>query len=62
MAMESVPDLPGALAAADCVVIATDHDTYDWAGVRQAARLLVDTRMWQASGNVGRIAEIVTPH
>jgi len=26
------------------VVIVTDHSAYDWAAVRQAARLLVDTR------------------
>jgi len=30
--------------AADCVVIVTDHDAYDWTSVRRAARLLVDTR------------------
>ena len=44
MAMRSVTDLATTLAAADCVVIATDHAAYDWASVRQAARLLVDTR------------------
>ena len=44
LALESVPDLPGALAAADCVVIATDHDAYDWPAVQQQARLVVDTR------------------
>ena len=30
--------------AADCVVIVTDHDAYEWTSVRHAARLLVDTR------------------
>jgi UDP-N-acetyl-D-glucosamine dehydrogenase len=44
MEMVGVTDLAAALTAADCAVIVTDHDTYDWAGVRQAARLLVDTR------------------
>lgn len=44
MEMVGVTDLAAALAAADCTVIVTDHDAYDWAGVRQAARLLVDTR------------------
>ena len=44
MEMVGVTDLAAALAAADCVVIVTDHDAYDWAGVRRAARLLVDTR------------------
>ena len=32
------------LAAADCVVIATDHASYDWGWVAQHARLIVDTR------------------
>jgi UDP-N-acetyl-D-glucosamine dehydrogenase len=33
-----------ALAAADCVVIATDHTGFDWGFVRQHARLIIDTR------------------
>jgi UDP-N-acetyl-D-glucosamine dehydrogenase len=32
------------LRAADCVVIATDHTTFDWDLVRANARLVVDTR------------------
>ncbi|HHW87782.1 MAG TPA: UDP-N-acetyl-D-glucosamine dehydrogenase, partial [Chloroflexi bacterium] len=44
MEMVGVTDLDAALAAADCVVIVTDHDAYDWKAVRQAVRLLVDTR------------------
>jgi UDP-N-acetyl-D-glucosamine dehydrogenase len=44
MEMVGVTDLDAALAAADCVVIVTDHDAYDWARVRRSARLLVDTR------------------
>jgi UDP-N-acetyl-D-glucosamine dehydrogenase len=28
----------------DCVIIATDHSTYDYAGIVQSARLVVDTR------------------
>ncbi|MBE2237363.1 MAG: nucleotide sugar dehydrogenase [Caldilineaceae bacterium] len=44
MAMRSVGSLDIALAEADCVVIATDHAAYDWAAIRQGARLLVDTR------------------
>jgi UDP-N-acetyl-D-glucosamine dehydrogenase len=42
--MTCVPDLAGALAAADCVVIATDHSAYDWAEIGRAAHLVVDTR------------------
>jgi len=44
MEMVGVADLGAALVEADCVVIATDHDAYDWTGVRQKSRLLVDTR------------------
>lgn len=39
-----VDNLAGALAIADCVVVATDHSAYDWAWIAQAAALLVDTR------------------
>jgi UDP-N-acetyl-D-glucosamine dehydrogenase len=39
-----ITDLHHALTAADCVVIATDHDAFDWDDVRAAARLVVDTR------------------
>jgi len=44
MAYTGVADLDAALAAADCVVIATDHSDYDWARVRARAPLIVDTR------------------
>jgi UDP-N-acetyl-D-glucosamine dehydrogenase len=44
MEMVSVTDLDAALAASDCVVIATDHDAYDWARIRERAQLIVDTR------------------
>ncbi len=43
-ALTSEPDLDAALAAADCVLIVTDHSTYDWAAVFRKARLVVDTR------------------
>ena len=43
MAMRSVTDLTP-LAAADCVLIATDHSLYNWASIRKVARLVVDTR------------------
>jgi UDP-N-acetyl-D-glucosamine dehydrogenase len=32
------------LAGADCVVIATNHSTYDWSWISSKARLIVDTR------------------
>lgn len=44
MEMVSVTDLDAALAAADCVVIATDHSAYDWRHIRRKASNLVDTR------------------
>ena len=44
LAMSSVADLDGALAQADCVVVATDHAAYDWAEVGRVARSVVDTR------------------
>jgi UDP-N-acetyl-D-glucosamine dehydrogenase len=43
-ARTGISDLETSIAAADCVVITTDHTTYDWDDVRAAARLVVDTR------------------
>ncbi|TVQ98188.1 MAG: nucleotide sugar dehydrogenase [Desulfovibrionales bacterium] len=40
----SEPDLNSALAEADCVVIVTDHDSYDWEAIAENAPLIVDTR------------------
>ncbi|WP_045221330.1 nucleotide sugar dehydrogenase [Desulfonatronum thioautotrophicum] len=40
----SEPDLNSALTEADCVVIVTDHDSYDWEAIAEKARLIVDTR------------------
>ena len=37
-------DLEPAVAVADCVVIATDHSTYDWETLASRSRLIVDTR------------------
>lgn len=42
--MESAGDLNQALEEADCVVVATDHDSFDWKEIRSRARILVDTR------------------
>jgi UDP-N-acetyl-D-glucosamine dehydrogenase len=35
---------PEALAAADCVVIHTDHDAFDYRAIVEPARLVFDTR------------------
>lgn len=45
----SVPDLVRELEAADCVVICTDHSSYDWEEVLEASRLIFDTRNVLAS-------------
>lgn len=42
--MTSIPDLDVALQTADCVVIATDHSTYNWEHIAAQAQLIVDTR------------------
>jgi UDP-N-acetyl-D-glucosamine dehydrogenase len=39
-----ISNLNEAIAAADCVVITTDHSDYNWEQVRSTARLIVDTR------------------
>lgn len=44
LSMECVPNLERAIANADCVVVATDHSSYDRAAIAAQARLLVDTR------------------
>ena len=38
------PSFTEALLEADCVVIVTDHSSYDWADVVERSRLIVDTR------------------
>ncbi len=43
-----------ALAAADCVVIVTNHSVYDWQWIAGNARLIVDTRNALASPNVAK--------
>ncbi len=40
----SVPFSPAMLAAADLVVIVTDHSTFDYEAIRAHAKLVVDTR------------------
>ena len=42
--MDSVPYSREAVAAADCVVVATDHQAFDYVELVQAARVIVDTR------------------
>jgi UDP-N-acetyl-D-glucosamine dehydrogenase len=42
--LKSVPLTSDTLAAADCVIVVTDHSSVDYALVAQHARLVVDTR------------------
>lgn len=42
--LKSVPLDPKSLASYDAVVIATDHSSYDYVGIVDAAKLIVDTR------------------
>ena len=43
-ALDSAELTAETLAAADCVVVVTDHSDYDWSWIGGAARLIVDTR------------------
>lgn len=42
--LDAVIDLAAALETTDCIVIATDHDAYNWAEIAQAQAAVVDTR------------------
>jgi UDP-N-acetyl-D-glucosamine dehydrogenase len=39
-----VPLDPGSVAAADCIMIVTDHSSIDYPMIRRKAKLVVDTR------------------
>lgn len=42
--MVGVPNLEAALPQADCVIIVTDHSSYDWSWIEANAQLVIDTR------------------
>ncbi|MDD2694699.1 MAG: nucleotide sugar dehydrogenase [Anaerolineales bacterium] len=42
--IDCVPDLMSAVRQADCVVIITNHSSYDYPAILEVARLIVDTR------------------
>ena len=50
--LESVSDLMESVRKVDCVVIITNHASYDYATIQQQAALIVDTR--NALGDLGR--------
>ena len=51
--LTSVPDLLDSVRQADCVVIITNHTSYDYPAILDAANLVVDTR--NALGSLGKI-------
>lgn len=50
--LKSVPDLMKAVREADCVVIVTNHSTYDYKAILKEAKLILDTR--NALGAAGK--------
>lgn len=50
--LQSVPLTADAIASYDCVVLATDHDAFDYDQLRRQARLIVDTRGRMSGMNV----------
>ena len=50
--LKSIPDLMIEVAAADAVVIITNHKTYDYSAILSASKLIIDTR--NALGSAGR--------
>lgn len=55
--LDGVPYSDALLSSADCVVIITDHDSFDWQHVVDHSRLIVDTR--NATGRVRGAARVV---
>lgn len=56
--MDCTPYSVALLQNADCVVIITDHSTYEWAEVTANSRLVVDTR--NAAGKLAGSARVVS--
>ncbi|MDX1497843.1 MAG: nucleotide sugar dehydrogenase [Salinisphaeraceae bacterium] len=42
--LQSVSSAPEAMSEYDCIMVMTDHDAFDYAGIQQNAKLIVDTR------------------
>jgi UDP-N-acetyl-D-glucosamine dehydrogenase len=49
--MKSREVTPGVVSSYDCIVIATDHDKFDWDLIKKHASLIVDTRGVYAADN-----------
>ena len=56
--METIDLTETAVAAADCVVIVTDHATYDWQSVAEHAQLIVDARNVINTTTKGRLVRL----
>jgi UDP-N-acetyl-D-glucosamine dehydrogenase len=50
--MHSQPDLMAAVRAADCILIVTNHQAYDYPAILEAAKFIFDTR--NALGQTGK--------
>ena len=46
------------LAAADCVVVVTDHSAYDWQWIVNHARLIIDARNAVKSDGAARVVRL----
>jgi UDP-N-acetyl-D-glucosamine dehydrogenase len=44
LGMRSIEPSPARIRGYDCLLVATDHDRFDWAMIRENANLIVDTR------------------
>jgi UDP-N-acetyl-D-glucosamine dehydrogenase len=53
--LSSVELTPESLASYDCVILATDHDSFDYEMIRQHALLIVDTR----GRYLGKVANVI---
>lgn len=58
VALSSIRLTDEALQAADCVVIVTHHDAYDWAHIANQAGLIVDTRNATRGAGSARIVTL----
>jgi glycosyltransferase involved in cell wall biosynthesis len=59
LGLSSVALDPESLQKYDCVIIITNHDTYDWAMIAENAKLIVDTRNAMAGIKSDRSGHIV---
>jgi UDP-N-acetyl-D-glucosamine dehydrogenase len=50
--MQSVPNVMEAVRQADCVIIITNHSTYDYAAILKEAKFIFDSR--NALGKSGK--------